>query len=273
MRYTLFLVLFFSISCAVDDEPSIEFQESDVTPTHQFHYEGECSEKDKNEIEGWINETYASVQKILGPYPYTTHFYLHIEEGNSPITFGHTKRQPHQSVHFYINRGFTKEDYKSSWIGPHEMAHLAHPAIPKNNSWYSEGFATYFSREIMVDMGVLTLHEKDSINVSRFKLHAEKYKSNSPFLTVVDSLIENHEYGAYYWGGAYYFFSVDQYLQKEGKLLSSLVADYQKVRRSYQTVDRIIFALDSIGETTCLKDTYVLFQTQPAHEIMKDYLP
>lgn len=238
-----------------------------------FHYEDEFSTEDKLELRKFVESTTDDVQAVLGEYPFNIHYYIIKSEGN-PVVFGRARRsEGRRKVILYVSPGYTKDEYRESWIGPHEIAHLGIPVVGQGYRWFSEGFATYFSREIMCHGGILTREEVDSINLSRLKMHAHWFNTPTPLTQYTDSLKDNHIYPPFYWAGASYFYKADRQLRAEKEMtLSEVLIQYQQVRAFEDRVLEIIADWDSISQSTIFTDLFIQYDQGPSSQIMKEFI-
>jgi hypothetical protein len=284
MRYLPLFILFI-FSCGtenaeeVDTDESKEIAEEDTSPygDHSivWNYESEFKEEEKSRLKEWIIEVVDATTATIGEYPFDLHIYFQrSDRGGQPVGFGHTIRGPEQSVRFYVDPSFSKEEFMEDWVAPHEISHLSQPFVGKNNKWFSEGYATYMSRQIMMEMGYYTEEEFDSIYFNR--ISQTKYAYGSNLLThiqVSDSLLEHYIYGDMYWGSASYFFTVDQQLKEKHNIrFRDVVKDYQNCcRLKDKSLLSIVQSYDSIIEDTLFTSLMRRYRNQPAGSVMENY--
>jgi hypothetical protein len=279
------LFILFMFSCGtenaeeLDTAESEEIAEEDTSPygDHSivWNYESEFKEEEKSRLKEWIIEVVDATTATIGEYPFDLHIYFQrSDRGGQPVGFGHTIRGPEQSVRFYVDPSFSKEEFMEDWVAPHEISHLSQPFVGKNNKWFSEGYATYMSRQIMMEMGYYTEEEFDSIYFNR--ISQTKYAYGSNLLThiqVSDSLLEHYIYGDMYWGSASYFFTVDQQLKEKHNIrFRDVVKDYQNCcRLKDKSLLSIVQSYDSIIEDTLFTSLMRRYRNQPAGSVMENY--
>jgi len=281
MKNALFILGFFVVGCSAPSE-EIEVEEEDsneeVTEVGDYklfwYWEDDFKEAEQTKLKNWILDVDEATHAVLGTYPFDIHYHFHRSNGNQVVSFGHTARNSLQGVHFYVNSDFSEEEFHADWTAPHEISHLAIPFVGRNNKWFSEGFATYFSRQIMIEMGCLTQHQFDSMYFSKIQDKMVYYNSPSTFIEVSDSLQENSIYSAFYWGGSSFFLKLDRQLKKEHSTnFCNIIASYQSQNRMKDNSLRaLIKSFDSIlGEdifSSLMKD----YRSLPSREVMQEFL-
>jgi len=198
-----------------------------------WHWEDEFSDSTKAKLQTWIEIVTEASFNCIGYYQFDIHYYFHLSDGNEPVPFGHTSRKDEQAVHFYVNPRFSLDDFLADWTAPHEISHLSTCFVGRKNMWFSEGYATYLSRQIMVDMGCFTDESFDSLYLKKINGIKKYYNSStSSFIEVTDSLLSHYRYGPVYWAGSSFFFTADRYLQENYQIrFTDLVNSYQSCCR------------------------------------------
>jgi hypothetical protein len=279
--FGVFFLLFF-ISCGQKEQKeddlleSNEIVESSPYGKHKlfWNYESEFSTQEKKKLRSWIIQVVEATTRTIGDYPFDLHFYFRRSESNRPVSFGHTIRGPEQAVRFYVNPSFSLDDLLADWTAPHEISHLSQPFVGKKNKWFSEGYATYMSRQIMIEMGYYTDAEFDSLYLTKIGATKKYYGSQtSTHIEVSDSLVRNHSYGDMYWGCSSFFFTVDLQLQeKHGKRFKDVVKDYQACcRLEDKALKSIIFSYDKLIEDTLFTSLMKRYRNDPSYKVMEDF--
>jgi len=279
----IFLIagIFFSFltACNSNSNGSEQVSNADtisfVTQKIIWHFEDEFSEEEQEKMQEWITYVCDCAQKVLGRYPFDLNYYFHREDSaDHAVVFGHTGRtKTTHGAHFYVNPVFPLDDFMNEWMGAHEISHLALPIMPKKHIWFYEGFATYLSRKVMIEMGTLTEAEADSVAYARIGLIKYGYESNSNFIFVADSLGALHHYPELYWGGGSYFHKIDRELEASGKISLVNVVKYFQMwaHQSLLKIDDVIIAFDKISQSTIFSDLRNDYSTLPAREILTEY--
>jgi hypothetical protein len=242
-----------------------------------WHFEDTFSFDEQHKLKTWITYADSCAQKVLGKYPFDPHYTFHrVDSAYQAVVFGHTGRnETVHGVHFYVDPAYPMKDFMDDWIGPHEISHLALPKLGKANRWFFEGFATYISRAVMVEMGTITQAEADSTIQKRISDMTWAFeKSTSNFITVADSLVDNHHlYPELYWGGGSYWHKAEQRLQEQGKNSLVNVIKYFQIycHTPLLTLDETVACFDRVSQSTIFSDLLEEYRTLPAREILVDY--
>lgn len=238
-------------------------------------WDDEFSEDEKLKLTEWIEYTSNCAQEVLGRYPFDLNYHFHRRENpNQAVVFGHTGRTAtYHGAHFYLDPTFPFQEILDDWIAPHEISHLALPRLAKDNMWFYEGFATYMSRKVMIEMKTITEFEADSTCRERLAFIKPAYNSTSNFIFVADSLKNKNKYPQLYWGGASYFYTVDeQLLAANKKPLIDVLKVFQKCcHEAEMSLDDVVESFDNISGTHLFSDLLNDYQTLPAKEILVDF--
>ena len=284
---SFFLILFvpFWFSCqqgqdettesSVDEGMNVKQHEENTTEYGIiWNYEDHFSDSEKVKMETWIHEVYNATIQTLGQYPFDINVFFHRNNRNTAVTFGHTRRGAQQSVHFYVNPSFPIEDFEQDWIAPHEISHLSAPFVGKNAKWFSEGYATYLSRRIMINMGYFNDRQFDSLYYLRINGTLPAYSSETKtFQEVSDSLLDEYEYSDLYWGSTSFFVTSDSLLQIYHDMrFTDLVREYQLCcRMKDKNLDDLIHSYDAIISDTIFTHLLWGYRNLPGAEVMKGY--
>ena len=238
MKKPLIILSFLIVGCTAPMEEEVPTIIKEAASTEEiteigdyklfWYWEDDFNESEQFKLKNWILDVDEATHKVLGTYPFDIHYHFHRANGDQVVSFGHTARNSLQAVHFYVNPNFSEEEFHDDWTAPHEISHLAIPFVGRNNKWFSEGFATYFSRQIMIEMGCLTEHEFDSMYVTKIRDKMQYYNSPSTFVEVSDSLQKSSVYSAFYWGGSSFFLKLDKQLKEDYSTnFCNIIASYK----------------------------------------------
>jgi hypothetical protein len=283
--YIALIVL--SVSCAPDgksvDSEKTENQVEEVVPENAdavgsqlfyWFYEDEFSQDEKEKLKEWIIEIGEVTFETLGDYPFDVEVTFHRSESDNPVPFGHTRRGNPEGVHFYVNPTFSLEELLEHWTAPHEIAHLSLPFSGPTSRWFSEGYATYLSRRIMVNMGYYSDQEFDSLYRSKIHEHMDYYGSSTKtHLEVSDSLMDHHIYSGMYWGSSSFFLTADSLLQLNHNLrFEDVVIEYQKCcRMEDRNLQDVMDSYDQIIGDTLFNSLMFRYRNSPCCEVMEGY--
>ncbi|MCB9225378.1 MAG: hypothetical protein H6582_14460 [Crocinitomicaceae bacterium] len=256
---------------------SIEEQDYTAYGNHKIFwiYEDGFNDEDKSKLKTWITKVVDATTVTIGNYPFD--LYIHfarIDRGISAVHFGHTIRGKKQSVRFYVNPAMPLEDFLSDWVAPHEISHLSQPFVGKKNKWFSEGYATYMSRQIMINMGYYTDDSFDSLYRAKISSTLDSYGSSTlTHIEISDSLVKAHNYGDMYWGSSSFFFTIDQQLKEKYQIrFRDVVKNYQQCcRLKDKSLLSILQSYDHIVGDTLFIGLMKQYRNAPAMEVMKSY--
>lgn len=271
----------FSCFLSNSDDKNITFKKIDLNPNDLtsnikskifWYWKDDFSDLEKDKIKTWLINIVEAKEKVLGVFPFDIHIFLHLREGaDEPVPWAYTDRYGQESIHFYIDPVFELKDFMEDWTAPHEISHLSLPFLGKKNSWFAEGFATYMQCQIMCEMGIMTegeVIEKYKNKISRIK---KEFYKNKPFVQIVDSLKNNHNYPAMYWGSVNFFIETDKELNKlNRKGINNLIKEYQYCcRKNDNNMDELISSLDSLIGSSICKNLLNNYTDKPAIDLFK----
>lgn len=240
-----------------------------------FEYPDSFSDDEKKKLEEWIIINHNHTQQVLGEFPFDVHYHFHREDSaGQAVIFGHTDRNDSvHGAHFYVDPTYSLDDLMADWIAPHEISHLAIPRLNKTNRWFFEGFATYFSRQVMIETGQLQPYQVDSINLARIQICKHHFETNSLLHAVCDSLIEHHQWAPVYWIGTSYFMKAEEKLKQSNKMnLANVLKEFQMCcHQSRMSLEQVIADFDKISESTIFSDLHTYYISTSCREILADY--
>lgn len=216
-----------------------------------WYWESEFSDAEKEKLTEWITTVYDAAMVTMGEYPFDVHIYFQRSISSySPVPYGFASRENGlNEIHFYVNPEASLDELLEDWTAPHEISHLAIPFIGKTSRWFSEGYATFFSRQIMMEMGYFTQEEFDELYERKIADTKKYYNSStSTFIEVSDSLVSNHIYGSMYWGSTSYMLTIDKRLRQEKDMrFLDVMHEYQVCcRMEDRNLKDIIASFDEI---------------------------
>lgn len=230
---------------------------------------------EKEKLETWITEIYDVTSKTIGPYPFEVSIHFFRSERGNPVSFGLAKAvEAGRQAHFYVNPAASLADLRADWTAPHELSHLAIPFFGKKDKWFTEGFATFLSRQLLMEMGYYTQASFDSLYTSRIHEDSKHYTSTTlKFPEASDSLFGDHKYGPVYWCGASYFYTLDMRMRTEkNKRFVDLIKEYQLCcRDTKESLNEVVVSLDKILMETWCQDLLKFYQDSTAKTVMDTF--
>ena len=228
-----------------------------------WHFSKDYTNAEKQRIKKWLRFNLRSVYSVLGEYPFRVHFYLKkYEDASEPAPWAHTIRNKDQGVEFYLCLKYPDSLFYCDWTAPHEISHLSLPFLGKENSWFAEGYATYMQEQVLLQMGY---HDSLSLGKEyklRFDKIAPQFDTTLTMIQNFKDLKAHHNFPAFYWGGAYYFYVVDKQLAAVNSSLSKVIKLYQKdCRNKNQDFNQLIISLDSLSGTAFFTEELIKFRS------------
>lgn len=232
-------------------------------------------EAKRDSVELWVRNIFTATETVLGEYPFDTYVNVFPASGRQPVPFGLASRKNGiNQVKLYVNENATFKELMEDWTAPHELSHLALPFVGRSNKWFSEGFATYCSRRIMIELGYHT----DSSFEALYTRKVEEFRpyfnsSTSTFSEVADSLLSNNRYSPIYWGGSTFFMIMDSRLQNEKEWrFTDLIDAYQSNGRlTDKNLKEVIASFDLILNDSWCRELLVTYRNEPSVNAMKLY--
>lgn len=282
MKAYWLVILLFVVSCQSKTETDKVEPEVESTEVAQedyelfWNFEDEFSETQEDTLKLWIEEVKRATESTLGAYPFDMHIYFYrASRGKRAVGFGHTSRKNDvNEIHFYINPDATYAELLEDWTAPHEMSHLAIPFLGKKYKWFAEGFATYLSRRIMIDMGYFTEATFDSMYVNKIGEAGSSYSNPvKPFSEVSQELFDKYKYGAVYWGSAGFFYTADKQLQEKHDIrFTDLLKEYlQCCRMKNKRLAHVIRSFDRLIDDTIFTDLLYRYENEPCVSVMAPF--
>jgi hypothetical protein len=216
----------------------------------------------------WLRTGVNATRLTLGIYPRPLELFVYPKKSNQPVPWAHTRRDQHESIHFYVDTQFSSEVFIADWTVYHEMAHLAIPFVGEDYAWFSEGFASYMQYQIMAQNGILTLPIEQAY-ANKIGPQLKWFQSNDSGATIAAQLMKKRNFPAAYWGGAWFFKLADQQLQsKHNTSLIHVISQYQQAgRREDDTIQALLTSLDKLLNDPLFSDLLKQFEQAPASSL------
>ena len=211
-----------------------------------YKWKDDFSEAEKTKVKKWLGITYRAVKARIGEYPFDVHLFIYRRDNQSePCPWANTWRYPNQQVHFHIDPSYSLEEFLKDWTAPHELSHLAIPYIGEKETWFSEGFASFMQYQVMEEMGLVTVSQRDSSYSAKVNAASQSYTGNQSFGSEAMELKKNNNYTAMYWGGASFFLKWNRMLGKSGTNLCQVFESYlSDFRQKDRGVSEVVSSLD-----------------------------
>jgi len=233
------------------------------------------SESDQEKLQTWLRDITQVTRSTIGVYQFDVHYYLHPSDGQEPVPYAHTSRRTNkQAVHFYVNPNYSLDEFLGDWTAQHEISHLSIPFVGKENMWFSEGYATYLSRKIMINQGYYTNESFDSIYYNRIgKDESLKKYPEMTLLKLCNELKKQYNYPSLYYAGSSFFYLIDKQLQKEYSLeLMDIITYYQNQNRLIDnSLIDVLTSFDEIVGDAIFSKLYSDYSLLPSKKVLSSF--
>ncbi|MGB0391018.1 MAG: hypothetical protein ACPGD5_05585 [Salibacteraceae bacterium] len=239
-----------------------------------WHWENRFEKEEVYKIKKWLGEIDNAIVSSFGKYPFDVHFFVHrAKSGNEPVPWAHTTRGKDQGVHLHVNTNFSLDEFLNDWTAQHEISHLSIPFVGKENSWFSEGYATYMQVQVMNKQGVMTNAEVDKKYALKLLNCKKAFQSNLPLPEAADSLKNAWNYPAMYWGGVSFFWKLNRaYKENEGYSLVQVINQYVSCCRvDDSSPTAICKSFDEVTKTSHASKLLLDYQKQPARLMFEEF--
>jgi hypothetical protein len=154
----------------------------------------------------WVQRSAQTVAAYFGRYPVNGGEILLVPKDGSGVSGGTTFNAPGPTVRVNLGRDTAPAYFQDDWVMVHEMVHLAIPYLPRRNSWFHEGAATYVEIIARAHAG-LTTADSVWLQLPR-NLHQGLPQAGDRGLDFTPS------WGRTYWGGAMFCLLADVEIRK-----------------------------------------------------------
>lgn len=233
----------------------------------KYRWQDNFSRQQQAKLKTWVDETYASVEQMVGSPPFDITIYMHrTSSRSSPVPWANTRRGWRQGVDFHVDPSFSLRQFREDWKASHELSHLIIPYLGDSYSWFAEGFASFMQYQVMQQTGVINEREAYSRYLSRFSRAERRYSyDHLPFANAASRLRSSGQYPTMYWGGAAYFWQVNNALKDhhQTNLVEVLSAYVDCCRNRQHRINGLIKELDRISATRLFSRTLHKFKNTP----------
>ena len=219
-------------------------------------------------LKSWLTQGVNATRDTLGVYPTPLSLHLYPRKSNQPVPWAYTRRDGEGSVHLHVDVRFGLTKFVDDWTIYHELAHMALPYLGDKYRWFSEGFASFMQYQIMAQAGILEGKLDDNYHI-KISPHLRWFNSDLTAASIATRLMDNQQYPAAYWGGAYFFVIAERLLiKKHDTTLAELITHYQDCCRiSDNSLADVIASLDSILDEPLFSSLLKRYENAPAREL------
>jgi hypothetical protein len=219
-------------------------------------------------LKDWLTQGVNATRDTLGVYPTPLALHLYPRESNQPVPWAYTRRDGKGSVHLHVDVRFGLTKFVDDWTIYHELAHMALPYLGDEYRWFSEGFASFMQYQIMAQAGLLKGKLVDNYH-TKISPHLRWFNSDLTAASIATRLMDNQQYPAAYWGGAYFFIIADQLLiKRHNTTLTELITHYQDCCRTHdKNLADVVTSLDGILNEALFSRLLEQYENKPAREV------
>jgi hypothetical protein len=142
-----------------------------------------------------------------------------VEGDGSAMRFGHVGRGGGRSIALLVNRDASLDALRGDWTLVHEISHLYHPFVKREDLWLREGLATYYQELFRARAGTTTR----AYAWQRLWDGAAKGRVTNESLAVESArVLTTFQFPLVYWGGATFALLADIELRQRSEGVRSL---------------------------------------------------
>src|SRR5262245_34204667 len=215
----------------------------------------------RNGIMAWLERSAKAVSVYFGRFPVSSARILIVSAPGSDVQGGASWGFGGAAIRVFVGSEATEVDFRSDWVGVHEMTHLGQPDIREPHLWLAEGIATYVEPIARVEVGQLSAE-----TIWRDMVRDMPKGLPEPGDRGLDG---TPTWGRTYWGGAIFCLMADIEIRKATgnkaglqQALRGIVAAGGTIEY-YWPIDRILRVGDKATGTTVLADLYSKMGTEP----------
>ena len=182
------------------------------------------------DISSWIREAADAITTLYGRFPVPSPQILVVPQGpaGEAVPWAQVLRGGGAAAHFFVDQTRPLDEFREDWTAAHELSHMLLPYILRDDSWLSEGFASYYQNVLRARAGMLPRETAWQKLYDGFQRGREGTRG----ATLVEASRDMRKRGSYmrvYWSGA----------------TNALIADVELRRRSQgqQSLDAALGAL------------------------------
>lgn len=230
-------------------------------PAHTIAVPGACM--DVVEMDGaldaspeaqthWLSVAAEASSRVTGQTPFDRITALVVptrDVPGMPVLFGVAGRGMRPTVTLLASQHATEAQLVPDWTAIHELSHLLTAYVDGEDTWLSEGLATYYEEVLRARQGLLTETQAWTQLVRGF----ERGRAASTSGTLRDactSMRAEHAYARVYWQGAALVLMADVAYRREGSSLDEAIARAWPHRAERSSASQLLEWLDGTANGT-----------------------
>lgn len=224
-----------------------------ATPNITFELDRKFTQKQKKDVEQWLQQGIAAVEQSIAQLPQRHLKFSVLQHSSShPVPWGQVVRGNPDMVKLHVGRNANLSAMVNDWTLYHEISHLYLPYLDYSSFWLSEGFATYMQYIVMYQAGLITKAKFIERMQAGFERGMKNAKRKPGKLKdVSNNMWQMRAYRRVYWSGAAFFLEADIALRAaKGISLTEVIQAYVDCcRRDNSSGISLMKTLDKLNKT------------------------
>ena len=165
-------------------------------------------------LEPWLRTAAAAAAQVIGRLADDRVQVVVLPQGPSeqPVRFGMATRGGGSSLLLLVSSNAQLDPLRRDWIAIHELCHLLHPFVAREQAWLSEGLATYYQEVLRVRAGLMPAQDA----WRRLYEGSLRGRAVSGSLAQASAMVmQDHDFPTIYWAGASFMLLADAELRAE----------------------------------------------------------
>jgi len=187
----------------------------------------------------WVEHAARAVTTLYGEFPLASPQILLFPRGHSadPVPWGMVVRGGGAAAQLYFDEYRTLEDLDADWTATHELSHMLLPYLDDDDTWLSEGFASYYQNVLRARAGMLTARQAWEELAGGFERGRRDTRDES-LLETTRNMRREHAFMRVYWSGAAFVLLADLRLRRETDGRQSLDTALAELKRCCLPAER-----------------------------------
>jgi hypothetical protein len=224
-------------------------------------------ESDSSDVTGlhhWIETGARSLTTVYGRFPVRGAQILVVPIGRArePVPWAQVMRGGGDAAHLYVDETRPLKSFLEDWTLYHEFSHLLHPLLDGNDTWLSEGLASYYQNVIQARQGRIDEAEAWSNLDAGFLRGKRGTPRDMSLAEATENMLRDRLFMRVYWSGAAVALLADAELRRRSDGRQSLESALDGLRECclpFQDTwsgERLVDQLDAITGTDVFRSLY-----------------
>ncbi|MEA3413729.1 MAG: hypothetical protein U9R74_19690 [Pseudomonadota bacterium] len=219
----------------------------------------------------WIENGARALTTVYGRFPVRDAQILVVPIGRSrePVPWAQVMRGGGDAVHLYVDETRSLNSFLDDWTLYHELSHLLHPLLDGDDTWLSEGLASYYQNVIQARQGRIDEARAWS-NLDAGFLRGERGTPRDMSLAeATENMMRDRLFMRVYWSGAAVALMADAELRRRSGGYQSLDTAFQGLRecclpfKETWSGTQLVEQLDVITDTDVFRSLYQAHRDSP----------